>query len=70
MANSKVHQNALRAEVLDLLNDKISHFRSFRNAANLRGQQVSEGHKHKNQFKTEKWLQAELVHHFWAKGNR
>ncbi len=60
-------KDMLKTEVLHLLNEKIGYFRSFRNAANLRGQLESGGDRQQRQFKTEKWLQAELVHHFWAK---
>lgn len=60
-------KDALKTEVLHLLKGNIGHFRSFRNAANLRGPLTPDGHRQLRQFKTEKWLQAELVHYLWAK---
>ncbi|MBN2313385.1 MAG: hypothetical protein JXM79_05610 [Sedimentisphaerales bacterium] len=53
----------LRSEIIQLIKAKLEHFHSFRQAADFRGGQV----KHYRQFKTEKWLQAELVHYFWSK---
>lgn len=60
--------DTLRTELLQLLKDRINHFQAFRDVANLRGQRIADQHRHQRQYKTEKWLQAELVHHFWTKG--
>lgn len=59
----------IRLEVVRLIETKRCHFCSFRKIANHRGTQVTRSKtKPKRQFKTEKWLQAELVHYFWSKG--
>jgi hypothetical protein len=57
-------KNPYKSEVLDLIKNKLDHFRSFRNAATLRGGEQE------RQFKTEKWLQAELIHYFLSKNIR
>lgn len=60
---------SVRTEVIRLIKAKRANFRSFRQAANYRGRRRKATNlaKHLRQFKTEKWLQAELVHYFWSK---
>ena len=55
----------LESVVLDLLREKLSHFRTFAQVAKYKGEQ-SKGQA--SQYKTEKWLQTELVVHLWARG--
>ncbi len=58
----------VRSEVIQLINARRAHFHSFRKASNHREDRGTDsGTKHLRQFKTEKWLQAELTHHFWSK---
>lgn|GEM_PF-3304319 len=55
----------IRLEIVRLIEARLRHFCSFRRAAEHKGNHSNK--KHLRQFKTEKWLQAELVHHFWFK---
>ena len=58
----------VRSEVIQLTNAKRAHFSSFRRAADHRECRGTHSRKkYLRQFKTEKWLQAELTHHFWSK---
>ena len=58
----------VRSEVIQLTKARRDNFYSFRQAANYREGQGTHSHKKRlRQFKTEKWLQAELIHHFWSK---
>jgi len=58
----------IRSEVVRLVEARRCHFCSFRRAANYREGRGTRKKKHLRQFKTEKWLQAELVHHFSSNG--
>jgi len=55
----------LESVVLELLREKLGHFKTFAQVAKHKGEQ-SKGQA--PQFKTEKWLQAELVVRLWARG--
>lgn len=55
----------VRSEIINLVKARRAYLRSFRRAANDR--EAHNNKKHLRQFKTEKWLQAQLVHHFRSK---
>ncbi len=55
----------LEQEILELLNQKMEHYSIFRRVTDLRKKQGQSA-----QFKTEKWLQTEIMVHLWKKGYR
>jgi len=55
----------LRSVIYELLSQKIGYFKVFAQVTELKKQNQQTA-----QFKTEKWLQAELLIHLWSRGVR